>query len=105
MLGIVLSNQLNENVGKKYDELQQSFKNGQLTEIQAKASIIELRRQTRKPEEIRSEELVSILDSISEDSLESFLKEQELFKNKAREESEENKKLKKNKFSRKKING
>tara|TARA_R110002033_G_scaffold125405_1_gene167515 strand:- start:26 stop:2107 length:2082 start_codon:yes stop_codon:yes gene_type:complete len=91
---IVLSNQINESVGRKYDDLQLKFKNGQLTQDQAKASIIELRKQSKKPEEIRDEDISSILDSISEDSLESFLKEQEHFKSEAKKEALENKKLK-----------
>lgn len=91
---IVLSNQINESVGRKYDDLQLKFKNGLLTQDQAKASIIELRKQSKKPEEIRDEDISSILDSISEDSLESFLKEQEHFKSEAKKEALENKKLK-----------
>jgi hypothetical protein len=91
---IILSNQINESVGRKYDDLQLKFKNGQLTQDQAKASIVELRKQTKKPEDIVDEDISSILDSISEDSLDSFLKEQEHFKNEARKEAIENKKLK-----------
>jgi len=91
---IVLSNQINESVGKKFDELQDRFKTGDIDEEQAKASIIELRRQTKKPEDVREDEVESILDSISEESIEVFLKEQEHFKNKAISESIENNKLK-----------
>jgi len=91
---IVLSNQVNETVGRKYDDLQLKFKNGQLTQDQAKASIIELRKQTKKPEDIIDEDITSILDSISEDNLDSFLKEQEHFKSEAKKEAIENKRLK-----------
>jgi hypothetical protein len=91
---IVLSNQINDSVGKKFEELQAKFKAGNIDEEQAKASIIELRRQTKKPEDVRSEEIESILESISEESIEVFLKEQEHFKNKAISESLENNKLK-----------
>lgn len=91
---IILSTQLNESVGKKFDELQVKFKDGELTEEQAKATIIELRKQMKKPEEIKEEDISSILDSISEDSIEVFLKEQEHFKNMAHKETEENTLLK-----------
>lgn len=91
---IVLSNQLNEAVGRKFEELQDKFKNGKISEDEAKASIVELRRQAKKPEDVREDEIESILDSISEESIEVFLKEQEHFKNKAIKESIENDKLK-----------
>lgn len=87
---IVLSNQLNESVGKKFDELQDKFKSGAINEDQARASIVELRKQTKNPEDIRKEEVESILDSISEESIDKFLKEQEHFKNKAQNEALEN---------------
>lgn len=93
---IVLSNQINESVGRKFDDLQSKFKNGQLSQDQAKASIIELRKQTKKPEDLIDEDITSILDSISEDSLDSFLKEQEHFKSEAKKEAIENKRLKEN---------
>lgn len=91
---IVLSTQLNENVGKKFDELQDKFKAGRINEDQAKASIIELRKQAKKPEDIREDEIETILESISETSIEVFLKEQEHFKNKSIQESKENVQLK-----------
>ena len=91
---IVLSNQLNEAVGRKFEELQDKFKNGKISEDEAKASIVELRRQAKKPEDVREDEIESILDSISEESIEIFLKEQEHFKNKVIKASIENDKLK-----------
>ncbi|MNU46056.1 hypothetical protein D3C71_349100 [compost metagenome] len=90
---IVLSNQLNESVGKKFEEFQEKFKNGLISEDQAKAAIIELRRQAKKPEDIREEEIDSILDLISEESIETFLLQQEHFKVKAQDESLKNIKL------------
>ena len=91
---IVLSNQINESVGRKFEDLQLKYKNGKLSQDQAKASIIELRKQTKKPEDLVDEDITSILDSISEDSLDSFLKEQEHFKSEAKKEAIENRRLK-----------
>ncbi len=91
---IILSSVLNESVGKKYDELQFQFKAGIISEDQAKARIINLRHQVRKPEEIERDAISSIFHVISEDSLEHFIKEQELFKNEAAKQAEENIKLK-----------
>jgi hypothetical protein len=93
---IVLSSQAHESVGKKYDQLQIKFKNGELTEDEAKATIIELRKSAKKPEDIREEDVSSILVSISEESIGSYLREQEHFKNKANKRNQENTKLKKN---------
>lgn len=91
---IVLSSQLNDSVADKFDELQIKFKNGKLTEEQAVASIAELRRQAKKPEDINDYDVDDVLKSIEEGSIEQHLKEQELFKNKAQKQEEENAKLK-----------
>jgi hypothetical protein len=87
---IILSSVLNESVGEKYNELQTQFKDGNITKEQVKARIVNLRNQARKPEDITSEDISSILDVMSEDSLEEFIKEQEHFKNKAEKQVEEN---------------
>lgn len=92
---IVISSVLNKSVGKQYDDLQSQFKDGRLTEEQAKARIIGLRSQTRKPEDIGLDDISPILDVLSEDSLEKFIKEQELSKNEAAKQSKENIKLRK----------
>lgn len=91
---IVLSTQLNDSVGDKFNELQSKFKNGKLTEIQAVASIAELRRQAKRPEEINEFDIEDVLRSIEESSIENYLKEQELLKRKVDKQEEENKKLK-----------
>jgi hypothetical protein len=93
---IVLSNQINESVGIQYDELQNKFKSGEINEDLARASIIALRKQATKPEDIRKEEITNILDSISEKSIEAYLKEQEHFKVQAENEALENTILKGN---------
>ncbi|NMC58293.1 MAG: hypothetical protein GYA51_02695, partial [Candidatus Methanofastidiosa archaeon] len=80
---IVLSTQVNNSVAEKFDELQDKYKKGVLSEEQAVASIAELRRQAKKPEDIKEDDLQEILGSIDENSIETYLKEQELFKNKA----------------------
>lgn len=91
---IVLSSQLNNSVADKFNELQNKFKKGEFTEEQAVASISELRRQAKKPEEINDYDVGDVLKSIEESSIEQHLKEQELFKDKAKKQKEENVKLK-----------
>lgn len=98
---IILSSILNESVGEKYDELQSQFKNKNITEEQAAARIVNLKNQARKPEDITTEDISSILDVISEDSLEKFIKEQEHFKNKADKQAKDNIILKKNLIQKK----
>ena len=90
---IILSKVLNDSVGVKYAELQKEFKNGKLTEEQAKSRIIDLRNQVRKPEEIKNDIVSDVLNSITEDSLEKFIEEQSHFKNKAEKQEEDNIKL------------
>ncbi|MFT5964535.1 MAG: hypothetical protein ACI9L6_001278 [Flavobacterium sp.] len=90
---IILSKVLNDSVGEKYSELQNEFKNGKLSEDQAKARIIDLRNQVRKPEEIKNDIVNDVLNAITEDTLEKFVQEQSHFKNKAEKQKEENIKL------------
>jgi hypothetical protein len=91
---IVLSTQLNDSVADKYDDLQIKFKEGKLTEKQAVAYIAELRRQVKKPEEIREYDVDNVLKSIRESNIEQYLREQDLLKSKAQKQEEENTKLK-----------
>ncbi|MDP4266302.1 MAG: hypothetical protein Q8880_02565 [Bacteroidota bacterium] len=91
---IVLSTQLNDSVGDKFDELQNKYKKGSLTKEQAVASIAELRRQAKKPEEINENDVDSVLKSIEESSIDQYLNEQELFKYKSLKHEEENNRLK-----------
>lgn len=87
---MVLSSQLNKSVGKKYDELQQKLKSGELTEDDAKATIIELRKEIKKPEEINSKNADSLLDCLSESNLERYIKEHEHLKIKVELREKEN---------------
>ena len=91
---ILLSSQLNDSVVRKFDELQHQFKQGKLTETQAIATIVELRKLTKKPEEIGFEDVESILETLTEGSIERYLQEQEYLRAKAAREAEENEKLK-----------
>jgi hypothetical protein len=90
---IILSKVLNDSVGVKYEELQEDFKNGKLSEEQAKARIVDLRNQVRKPEEIKNDIVSDVLSVITEDSLEKFIEEQSHFKIKAEKQKEDNIKL------------
>ncbi len=89
----VLSKVLNDNIGKKYEELRIEFEKGNITKEQAAARIINLREQVRKPEEIKSDIANDVLSAITEDSLDVFLQEQNFQEVKAKKQVEENKRL------------
>lgn len=91
---IILSNHLNDSVADKFGELQTKFKRGQLTEQEAISTIAKLRGEAKKPEDINGDNIENILSSIEESSIEIHLKEQELLKQKAKEQEAENLKLK-----------
>lgn len=91
---MVLSSILDKSIISKYDELQSLYKKGDITKEQATARIVNLRTQTKKPEDIDSEDISSILDVLTEDSIEQFIKEQELVKIEAEKQKVENIKLK-----------
>jgi hypothetical protein len=91
---IILSTQLNDSVSAKYEEFQVRFKSGALTEMQAVATIASLRSQARNPEHISDDDISTILDSISEESIEKYLEEHEHLKSKVIKEVEDNIKLK-----------
>lgn len=87
---ILLSKHLNDSVSRQYDDLQNKFKKGELTEQQAVATIVNLRKLVKKPEEISDEVLDDVLGTISESSIEKFILDQEIFKDKAKKQAEEN---------------
>ncbi|PLX51153.1 MAG: hypothetical protein C0613_00670 [Desulfobulbaceae bacterium] len=89
-----LSSILSDLIGDKFDELKTKFKDGEITEEQAKSRLINLRKQARKPEDIQQDEIKSILSTISEDSLERFIREQEISERQAQIQSKENTELK-----------
>lgn len=91
---IILSSLINKSVSNSYEELQNRFKTNMITEAEARAIIIELRKQAKKPEEISVDDITDVLSVISENSIEQFIQEQTHFKNKAQEHAIENEILK-----------
>lgn len=91
---IVLSNGLNLSVGQQFDELQAQIKSGKLTEEEAIAVIVNLRKQAKKPEEIVAENISDVLEMISDTNIEKYINEQHLFKDKAKKQADENVSLK-----------
>ena len=89
-----LSSILNDSIGIKFDELKEQFAKGEITEEQTKARLVNLRRQAIKPENIKQDEVKSILSTISEDSLERFVRDHEISKNEVHKKNQENIKLK-----------
>ncbi|NTV54938.1 MAG: hypothetical protein HGA16_00340, partial [Candidatus Moranbacteria bacterium] len=92
---LVLSSQLNKSVSSKFEELQKRFKDGKIDEKQAALTVVNLRNQAKKPEEIDKDNISFILDSLSADNLDKMVEEQEYFKHKAREFEQENVELRK----------
>ena len=84
-----------DSISYKYDSLQEKLKKGELNEKQALATIVELRRESKKPEDIKADDLSDILDTISENNIEKYVQEQELFKIQTQKQKEENENLKK----------
>lgn len=91
---IVLSSQMNKSVGDKYDELQAKLKKGEISEEHIQAIIVELRKETKKPEDINEQEISFILRSISENDIEKYIKQHEHLKISLKEKSSENLALK-----------
>lgn len=92
---IVLSAELDTSIGEKYEELQTEYRNGTLTKEKAQARIVCLRNMVRKPEDIERDDLSSVLEIITIDSIDHFIQDQEHFKNKSEEQGKENIHLKK----------
>jgi hypothetical protein len=90
---VVLSKVLNDSVGDKFEDLRVQFQEGKITEEQARARIIDLRNQVRKPEDIKSDVINDVLSVITEDSLDRFIQERSFLKVKAEKQEEENLKL------------
>jgi hypothetical protein len=91
---IALSKITNENVGKKFEELKDELRNGTLTEEQVSERIYDLRQTARKPEDITLENSDSLLRFITEDNIEKFNKQQEIFKENAKQTEQELENLK-----------
>jgi hypothetical protein len=90
---MVLSTMINRSIGDQYAILQAEYKNDKITSDQAKARYVDLRSKTRYPEEIEAKDISPILDDLSDDSLERFIKEQEQAKIESHKQKEEDKKL------------
>lgn len=86
---IILSSQLSDSVGTQYEQLQTRFKEKEITEEVAIATIANLRSQILKPEEIKDLNLNSVLTSISESNIERYILDQEYLKSEVKRKSQE----------------
>lgn len=77
---IILSSLLNESIGKKYNELVNQYKTGDMDERKAKAVIVELRSHVKRPEDIEQGNTGLILDLVSQDNLEALINEHDSVK-------------------------
>jgi hypothetical protein len=91
---MVLSNILKENIINDFQNLQESLKKGDLNEKQVSLSIVQLRKQIRKPEDIIETNLDEVLSEITENQLRKFVEEQEMEKIRNSKLANENSKLK-----------
>ncbi len=69
---IALSSIINRSIGKQFLELQDKYKQGEVTEEIVKYTVLELRSQVSKPEDIQSDEISQILGNLSDSSLDEF---------------------------------
>lgn len=66
---IVLSKQLNSSISYEYNRIREQYKNGELSKEVAITTIIALRNQCRYPEQILSEDIGDVLESITEQDI------------------------------------
>ena len=72
---VVLSSQISRSVEKRYQDLRDDRKSGNLTIEQAQDYYHNLREQSKKPEEINNQNVNESIEIIFEDDFESYLKE------------------------------
>lgn len=77
---IVFSSLISESVSEKYKELNKKFTNGDITEGDVAEAVVELRAESRKPEEIKVNEIDFLLNVLSEDSLNCFIHDKQMQK-------------------------
>jgi len=93
---IVLSSQINNIVADEYGMLKNKFKNGEITEEEAIAYNYELKRKSKRPEEIIPELIdESVLFLNSENYIEDYLREQSILRKRAEDGEKAIKKLEK----------
>ena len=82
---IILSKVLNDNIGDKYDDLQKKYQKGEITKENAVNRINDLRNVSKKPEEIRKQEIAEeILDFIVLDSTDDYIQQQNHYREKSK---------------------
>jgi len=87
---IILSYHLNFTIGEKFEEFKIQYSENKINDEQARARIIELRKNVKKPEEIKRENVSSILSALTEDSINTHLQEQEIIRQSVAKEKENN---------------
>ncbi len=91
---IVLSNRLNNAVNTTYDDLKKQYENKEISDEMVEGCLVELRKDTRKPEEITNECLDDVLHNISFSSVERCIEKQKILKEKVENTEKENTNLK-----------
>lgn len=86
---IILSKILTQNVAVKFDEAKERYYRKEINAEQLADSILLLREEIKKPEEISENVLNEVLSFISEDKLEIYKSEKELLENKLYKSEEE----------------
>ena len=90
---VILSAKLSLSVSKEFEELEQKRKSGELTDEVAREALILIRQQAKFPEDLNCNNVENILKSIEINDLERLISENELEKEKAKEQFEINKTL------------
>ena len=90
---IVLSSQLSESVAKEFEQLEKKRKKGELSDEQAKTALSLIKQQFKFPEHINADNVDDALDAIVINDIEVLIRENEIAKQKAKEQVQVNVKL------------
>ena len=82
---VVLASQVNKSIDKKYNNLKEDLKNGQISKEDAQDLYYNLRERSKKPEEISLSNLSDSVEFIFEDDLEGHIREKSELRQRAKE--------------------
>ena len=93
---MVLAAHLNNSVSEEYNKIKQKIDDGTLSAEGATAALAELKSRVRKPEDIITENVDDVIQTISDNDIEKYLRERELERIKVKQQEEHNSKLEQN---------
>ena len=93
---IVISAQISNSVSEEFTKIKNKIANGDLSQVGALEALAELKSRIRNPEEIESENIESIVQSINDGDIERFLREREIERQRNRNTAIRNEELESN---------